>query len=169
MPRESSIWVDAPNHRNNIDTGECELDVQRLVKDIGPIAGLGETVAENVASTLIAVGELVNWENGYEFISEGDETDDRGFVLLTGSASVTKSSGKSLNVSAPALLGEMKQHSATGKRGATVSTVGPCACLVFEWGALHSRLGRELAAGDWAAFRIALERYSWDYLLNEGL
>lgn len=144
-------------------------DVEALVLKIGPFGGLDQPVAEKVVAALITVSEQVTWEDGYEFITEGDETDDHGYILLSGTVRVTKSSGKDIEVNAPALLGEMKQHSATGKRGATVTTSGPCTMLMFEWGALHSRLGRELAAGDWSAFRIALERYSWDYLLSEGL
>lgn len=144
-------------------------DIQSQVMKIGPFGGLDESVAAIIVSTLITVAEQADWEHGYEFITEGDDANDRGYVLLAGAVRVTKSSGKELEVTAPALLGEMKQHSATGKRGATVTTAGPCTVLEFDWGALHSRLGRELAAGDWAAFRIALERYSWDYLLSEGL
>lgn len=144
-------------------------DVQLQVMKVGPFGGLDDAVAHKVVATLIAVAEQAEWEGGYEFITEGDDTDDHGYVLLAGTVRVSKSTGKELEVSAPALLGEMKQHSATGKRGATVTTAGPCRVLEFEWGALHSRLGRELAAGDWSAFRIALERYSWDYLLSEGL
>lgn len=144
-------------------------EVRAQILRIEPFGGLEQSVADAVVTVLLAIAERETWDGGYEFIVEGDAADDRGFVLLDGQVRVSKSSGKEINLQAPVLLGEMKQHSATGKRGATVATAAPCTMLVFDWGALHSRLGRELAAGDWSAFRIALERYSWDYLLSEGL
>lgn len=143
--------------------------VQDRILKIGAFGGLDRPVADKVVSVLMAIADQEEWEGGHEFIREGDATNDHGYVLLSGAVRVQKSNGKDLEVSAPALLGEMKQHSTTGKRGATVTTSGPCTVLVFDWSALHSRLSRELAAGDWSAFRIALERYSWDYLLGEGL
>ena len=127
-------------------------DVESQLRQIGPFGGLDEPVSKKVIAALTVVSERVEWDDAHEFITEGNEADDFGYVLLAGKVLVTKSSGKELTLSAPALLGEMKQHSATGKRGATVTTSGSCVLLEFEWSALHSRLGRELAAGDWSAF-----------------
>lgn len=143
------------------------IDAQ-LMK-IEPFGELGGESSKTAIDTLHAVAEIYEAEAGREFITEGEESDGHGFVLLAGKVQVSKSSGKDITVPAPALIGEMSEHGWKHRRGATVSTAEDCTMMEFEWLKFYAALEQALSAADAAVFRIAVERYSWDYLLGEGL
>jgi CRP-like cAMP-binding protein len=129
---------------------------------------LDTEIQQGLIASLKEVGRVAGMNKGDQLFGEGESTDDDGYVVISGSLIVEGSSGFRNVMSAPSLVGEMKQFAFGGDetRVANVTAAEDLEVLHFDWNALYESLGTHVNADELEAFRCALRRYAWMHFLE---
>jgi CRP-like cAMP-binding protein len=117
---------------------------------------------DRVAAVFLAVSEEIDLEDGEELMHEGYLAFDSGYVLAEGSVEVVKGGKSFLELSAPALLGEMSQFKSYDTRMATVRAKGEALALEFQWEEFHARAKADLPPADHALLIDAIQMLVWE-------
>ena len=86
--------------------------------------GLPQDLGKHAVNVLSRICEVRTLPSKSVLFTEGEALSDMGYILLRGEVLVRKSGSPDLQVSAPELLGEMKQFSPVGQRTVTVEAKG---------------------------------------------
>jgi len=130
---------------------------------------LDKSVNEHVVDVFAVVSERTLFERETLLFLEGDNVTDYGYILLSGEVAVKKKDGAEIIVSAPAVLGEMKQFSLPGMRTATVAVTKEAEALLFTWDTLYAALGERLDESEVSAFREGLKKYAWQHFFGDDI
>ena len=123
---------------------------------------LDAAVRANVAKVFLDVSDMFLYPEGEVLIHGGYLSFDTGFVLLDGAAVLEGGKSDGVELSGPALLGEMAQFRAADVRSATVRSKAGAVALQFYWSDLYTR-AKECMSGDaLASFQDAIERVVWE-------
>ncbi|MEK7794344.1 MAG: cyclic nucleotide-binding domain-containing protein [Candidatus Hydrogenedentota bacterium] len=143
------------------------MNSKTAIAELSFLLDLDEELRGRILTAFLAVSEISVRDAGTALIREGQDDSDSGFVLISGSVNVAKSTGGGGRVAAPALFGEMKQFGPGGQRVATVSMEESGEVAAFSWTKLYREMETRIDAGELEQFRDALRRYAWKHLLDE--
>ena len=110
-----------------------DVEKREILSKIPLIKLLDPDLAEAMSLIIVKIGTERIMDTDEVLYSEGDNDRNTGAVLLDGSMRVSKVDANEINVSAPNLLGEMRQYELTYVRTATVTAAEKCVVLEFEW------------------------------------
>jgi len=138
------------------------------IEGLSLMLDLDSEIQQGLIASLKDVGRIAGMNKGDQLFGEGDSTNDDGYVVLSGSLIVEGSGGFQNVLSAPVLVGEMKQFAFGGEetRVANVTAAADLEVLRFDWTALYESLGTHVNADQLEAFRCALRRYAWMHFLE---
>jgi len=136
--------------------------VREALMGLSLLAGMPEDVRVEVAEALVGVSELVAPEKGKALFQEGAIGGARGYVLLTGAVVVNREGAEPVQVSAPAVLGEMQQFSLQQYRTATVTVSKSGYALAFDWADFYARARSTLGDEAQGMLLAQIERLVWD-------
>ena len=115
-----------------------------------------------VADAFLDVSDMIRYEEGEILIHAGYLSFDTGYILLQGVVAIESDSGESLEIAAPALLGEMSQFRSADLRSATVRATGDVVALQFFWQDLYEHTKKVMPTEEQVIFRDAIERQVWE-------
>lgn len=125
------------------------------------LSELPDDYRKSIAEVFYRTSDDVSYEDGEVIIHGGYLSFDTGFVVYGGAVVVERQTGGDIELSAPAMLGEMSQFSAGDIRSATVRARGTVHALDFAWSDLYSAAGKDLAPEVYDEFRKAIEQLVW--------
>ena len=140
---------------------ETATAIQRIA-ELELFSKLTQETRNQVAEVFLNVSDLLQYEDGEPLINLGYLSFDTGYVLVDGRVVVEASEKERINITAPALLGEMAQFRTFDVRSATVRAQGGAVAAQFYWEDLYRAAERELSEEAHRAFRNAVERQTWD-------
>ncbi len=108
-------------------------DYKELVSAIPIMQKLKVETRDAVLAILLDLADEANLVNGDTLYEKGAKDQNTGVLLVKGSVHVDIGESDPVVVTAPDLLGEMKQFDAEGRRTATVSAAEDCVVLRFSW------------------------------------
>ena len=137
------------------------VEVQQLL-GLPLLETMPDEAKAKVAGVLLAVSEAIDLEDGEELMHEGYLAFESGYVLAQGAVEVVKGGKVLLDVSAPALLGEMSQFKSCDTRMATVRAKGETVALEFQWDEFYERAKTDLPETVHAGLIDVIERLVWN-------
>lgn len=140
------------------------MDVDTAAKQIASLdflSSLNEQTRSDVAGVFLNVSDVFHYEDGEALINAGYLSFDTGYVLVDGKAAIEFTDRDPIEISAPALLGEMAQFRSADMRSATVRAKGSAVAAQFYWEDLYESAEQQLADNEHEAFRDAVERQIW--------
>jgi CRP-like cAMP-binding protein len=99
----------------------------KLIKSLSP--PLGSALVQAFAS----IGQEFMLGKGEELYREGEDGDNTGVILISGSMEISHANKTVKVVKAVEILGEMQQMNETGQRVATLRATEPSTVLKFSW------------------------------------
>lgn len=148
---------------------ESSSDHKELIAGLPFMLPLDDSVREEAVDVFGAVSKRTLLERETLLFLEGDSVTDYGYILISGQVAVRKKDGSEIIVSAPVVLGEMKQFSLPGMRTATVVVTKDAEVLLFTWDTLYATLGERLSEGDISEFRAGLKKYAWQHFFGDDM
>ena len=144
------------------------VEVQQLT-GLSFLGTMSEEGKARVAGVFRAVSEAIDLEDGDELMHEGYLSFESGYVLAKGSVEVLKGGKVLLELSAPALLGEMSQFKSYDTRMATVRAKGEVVALEFQWDEFYERAKADLPEADHSVLMDAIQMLVWERFGCEAL
>lgn len=134
------------------------------------LSGMPEDTRVRVARLFLGAGQVEHLADGDTLLRQDALGGDTGYVILTGQVQVEKEGG-SLQVTAPALLGEMYHLNPHAHRTADVTAQGDVEALRFSWRALYQQAKQDLAPNEQMLLmsgieRTVLERFQREMLMD---
>ena len=141
-----------------------EAEAQAMIAQLPLFSMIGDEAKKGVAKVFLSVSDRILYADGEALINEGYLSFDTGYVLIEGTVAVesTTAEGDPIEITAPALLGEMSQFRAGDMRSATVRAKGEARAIQFFWDDLYAHADETLPEKDHLAFRMAIERQVWE-------
>ena len=143
------------------------LRLDQLCQAIGSLRcmlGIPGELRLRVASILINIGDLRLARHGDILMRMHDRTSDTGFVLLRGTARITRDEMPDGLCPAPELMGETIQFSPLHERSATVTANEDCIVILFTWREFWTRVRQACTEPEQRCIRAVLEDLAWDHL-----
>lgn len=119
-------------------------DYTSKIESVPLLKGLSDGIRNNASLILGAISDECTMAKGETLYREGEDGDNTGSILVTGSVEVTHGDSEPMIVNAPDILGEMQQLNDTGQRLATVRIHEPATLLTFSW---HNFVGLIMTSG----------------------
>jgi len=144
-------------------------DTEKYVRDITGMASWGDLpdeLRESAARILLTIGELRNVGSGDTWIREGEQTENKGYVLLRGTVAIIRDEHPQAECEAPALLGEMMQFNPQEHRLATITALTRCTVLRFTWDEFWRAVKEQFDEVEFATLRKLVEQYAWDRFMK---
>lgn len=138
-------------------------DIRSTLTTLPFIQALPEGMRNEMIDVILEITEPADIEKETELFTEGERGSDVGYFLLEGDVEVRKSVNFDIQVSAPELLGEMKQFNPVGLRTATVESLTPLQVLSFDWSDFRNATEDHFSPEDLAILEKALEDYAWQH------
>lgn len=137
--------------------------IPAVLAEIAFIQSLPDATRDDLIRIIVDVSNPETIEAGAVLFTQGEPGTDEGYFVLKGDFEVKKSGAAAAQISAPELLGEMKQFNPVGLRTATVTAVTSLEVLAFKWTDLQNGLEAGLSADAFQAVEQALESYAWEH------
>jgi CRP-like cAMP-binding protein len=142
---------------NNAELNK-RLERMRLIRE------LPDPMRNAAIRLFLDVSKARTVPDGSVLFEVGDVVGDRGYVLVDGTVSIEKADRPMLEVTAPELLGELKQLDPGHRRTATVKAVGNVAVLKFDWGEFFTAAAQIFSEDQMKALRTGLEQVAWSHI-----
>lgn len=139
-----------------------DAEAQAKIAQLPLFSTIGEEAKQGVAKVFLGVSDRLLYADGEALINKGYLSFNTGYVLIEGTVAVEAASGDPIEITAPALLGEMSQFRAGDTRSATVRAKGEARAIQFFWDDLYSHADETLPEKDHLEFRMAIERQVWE-------
>jgi len=139
-------------------------DSEKYVSDIANLAawsGLPSDLRDRAARLLSSIGEARNVGSGDTWIREGEQSANKGYVLLRGTVAIIRDDHPRAECEAPALLGEMMQFNPREHRLATITALTRCTVLRFTWDDFWGAVKEQFDEVEYASLRKIIEEYAW--------
>jgi len=125
---------------------------------------LPSPLRSDVAAIFERISALRSVPAGGLWIREHDKAENKGFILLQGTAIVRKTGSPDLEIEAPELLGETMQFTETQERTATVTATSDCAVMRFMWDDFWREVESTFDPVDQERIRSAVSELAWRHL-----
>jgi len=136
--------------------------VAQRISELPLMKELPADARKQVAEVFLEVADVLRYEDGEPLITEGYLSFLTGYVLVDGKANVEPPDRDPIEVSAPAMFGEMAQFRTSDMRSATVRAKGSAIAAQFYWEDLYRVAEEKLSKEAHRAFRDAVERQIWE-------
>lgn len=133
------------------------------IQQLKVFAPLGVPLRQTVADLMVSIGVLRRINKGTTWMKSGVPSENKGYILLQGSANIRKLNAPESSCIAPELLGEGMQYNPTHTRTASVTATEDCAVLRFEWEEFWKVIGETLSDEQQAEVRKAIEECAWEH------
>lgn len=141
-------------------------EVRESILKLRFLSGLESELCEKLADILQRISAPRHLPIGAVFIREGEHTDNKGYILLTGAALIRKEGFADIRCKAPELLGEIMQFNPAQTRTATVAGAAESIVLRFVWDDFWREAETDLTEGERGIVRDALETQAWEHFLR---
>jgi hypothetical protein len=143
-------------------------DLDKLLK-LQLVADLPDAAKKHTCKVFLEVGEYWDLEDGETLLHEGHLAFETGYVLLDGTVEILRQDGGPIEISGPALLGEMSQFQIGDSRTATVRAKGDATALQFSWVEFYGQLEADLPEAEHKLVMSSMERLVWSRFGQEAL
>lgn len=133
------------------------------------LQNMPDDAKKRIGILFLRVSKMVTLSDGDRLLHEGYLGGDAGFVLLSGIVEVRKEGADPVAVSAPTLLGEMRQFNPQAQRTATVRAKGHVNILKFSWQELYAQARKDLPETEQTMLMENIERIVWERFDRETL
>lgn len=137
-------------------------DVAQKIAALEFLRALSSDTRNQIAEVFIDVSDVLRYEDGEAMINTGYLSFDTGLVLLEGQAMLEWDDRDSIEITAPALLGEMAQFKSADIRSATVRARGSAIGAQFYWNDLYAGTRESLSPDALRSFQEAVQLQSWE-------
>lgn len=137
--------------------------IRATVGNLNVFHDLPEALRGKVAEVLERIGTLRSVPRGGIWIREGEPSENRGYILLSGEAAIRKSESPEIRCQAPELLGETMQFHPTRRRTADVIAVTDAVVMRFSWDEFWTALAETCEPIDHERVREAVAQLAWSH------
>ena len=138
-------------------------EVDSVLREMKFMQRLPEGLRGNVAVILQEVSELRSVPEGAAWVREGEQTQNKGYILVKGAVAIQKTGAPEHLESAPELLGEIMQFNPVQLRTATVVATEDCVVMRFFWDDFWAKIKDSLSEGDEETVKAAIESFAWEH------
>lgn len=135
--------------------------IDAKVRALPLLDGMDASAKPLVAAAIRGVSNVLRYDEDDTLIQEGHLSFGTGYLLVDGAVSIELDPNP-VDLTAPALLGEMAQFKAMDLRNANVRAKNEVTALQFYWDDLYESAAKTLPPEAMTQFRDALERQVWE-------
>ncbi len=136
-------------------------EVIKAILSLQALSSLESGLRRSVAELLVRISKPRSIERGQVWLKRGEPSENKGYILLKGSADIEKPTSPVTTCHAPELIGEAMQFNPKHVRTATVSAVEDCIALRFLWDDFWKAVEESLGEEDRQRVRTAIENHAW--------